>query len=204
MCGLHGPCRTEAESCCFPAVQSLKLFLSQEITWRGSRSPRDSAREDKFRAVSRVESKPVNMTTSATPAVPKRRLSQFYIEVPPSPVALSEYKPLSSYIINRSQRAHANLKENRLALPHKSDTPPLHMSLKRKSSLNAEVPPVKKIKQQQRKPTYAKDEENLSGTDTDGQPNGYIYCHQCLKKRDIMGTHLVKRSVYIEDRCPSS
>lgn len=78
------------------------------------------------------------------------------------------------------------------------------MSLKRKSSLNAEVPPVKKIKQQQRKPTYAKDEENLSGTDTDGQPNGYIYCHQCLKKRDIMGTHLVKRSVYIEDRCPSS
>jgi len=172
-------------------LYKLETFLSQEITWRGSRSPRDSAREDKFRAESRVESKPINMTTNATPAVSKRRPSHFYIEVPPSPVALSEYKPMSSYTINRSQRAYANLKENMLALPRKDDTPP-HTSLKRKSSLNAEGPPVKKIKQQQRKPTHSKDEDNLSGTDTDGRPNGYIYCHQCLKKRDVIGTHLVK------------
>ena len=49
--------------------------------------------------------------TKVTPAVSSRRLSRFYIEVPLSPVALSEYKPLSSCRIDRSQleRAYANL-----------------------------------------------------------------------------------------------
>ena len=45
--------------------------------------------------------------TNATPSV--RRLSHFYIEVPSPPVALSEYKPLSSCSISLSQRAYANL-----------------------------------------------------------------------------------------------
>jgi hypothetical protein len=45
--------------------------------------------------------------TNAMPAV--RHLSQFYIEVPSPPVALSEYKPLSSCSVNHSQRAYANL-----------------------------------------------------------------------------------------------
>ena len=47
--------------------------------------------------------------TNATSAVSRRRLSQFYIEVPSAPIALSEYKPLSSCIVNPSQRAYANL-----------------------------------------------------------------------------------------------
>ena len=46
--------------------------------------------------------------TNTTPTI--RRLSQFYIEVPSPPVPLSEYKPLSSCIINGSQQcAYANL-----------------------------------------------------------------------------------------------
>ena len=113
------------------------------------------------------------MATNATPAVARRRLTQFYIEVPSSPVALSEYKLLSS----------ANLKENMPAFP-------LH-ALKRKSSLNADVPPVKKFKRQQCNPTHAEDDGNIGGAGTDGHPNEYIYCHQCSKKRDIMGTNMV-------------
>lgn len=124
------------------------------------------------------------MATNATPAVSRRRLSQFYIEIPSSPVALSEYKPLASCSINRSQRAYADLKENMSALP-------LHASLKRKPSLNADVPPVKKFKRQQCNPMHAEDEGNLGGADADGHPTEYIYCHQCLKKRDIMGTNTV-------------
>src|SRR5580700_4554698 len=46
---------------------------------------------------------------AALPAANVRRLSQFYIEVPSAPVALSEYKPLSSCSINRSQLAYANM-----------------------------------------------------------------------------------------------
>ena len=118
---------------------------------------------------------------ATTPAVSRRRLSQFYIDVPPSPVALSEYKPLASYAANHNQRVFANLKENMPALP-------LHASLKRKSSLKGDVPPVKKFKQQ-RHSTHAEAEDNL----TNGHPNEYIYCHQCLKKRDIMGANIASR-----------
>jgi hypothetical protein len=48
---------------------------------------------------------------NVTPALSRGRLSQFYIEVPLSPVALSEYKPLSSCRISRSQleRAYASM-----------------------------------------------------------------------------------------------
>ena len=44
---------------------------------------------------------------ASLPATNVRR-SQFYIEVPSAPVALSEYKPLSSCTINCSQRAYVN------------------------------------------------------------------------------------------------
>jgi hypothetical protein len=45
---------------------------------------------------------------ASLPTANVRRLSQFYIEVPSAPVALSEYKPLSSCSINRSHRASSS------------------------------------------------------------------------------------------------
>jgi hypothetical protein len=45
---------------------------------------------------------------ASLPTTNVRRLSQFYIEVPSAPVALSEYKPLSSCSINRSHRASSS------------------------------------------------------------------------------------------------
>ena len=97
-------------------------------------SPRERRRLPKHYRDALPEPPAALPAAKATQAVPGRRLSQFYIEVPSPPVALSEYKPLSSCRIDRSQleRAYTNLSASSQAPGASRPQPPTHLSQTRK------------------------------------------------------------------------
>lgn len=105
-------------------------------------------------------------------------LSHVFVELPPSRTSLKHLPHVSS----------AGHKENALsrssASQMNSSTPPAPADNKRKLDVDASVadePAPKKHKQ-------PKDSMTQSVANaTDEYPNGFVYCHQCNKKRDATG-----------------
>ena len=96
-------------------------------------SPREHRRLPKHYRDALPEPPAALPAIKATAAPSSSRLSQFYIEVPLPLVALSEYKPLSSCRIDRSQleRAYANLSASS-QVPKPQPQLPAHLSQIRK------------------------------------------------------------------------
>ena len=120
-----------------------------------------------------------------------QRINNAYVQVPASPLSLASYHPLRTPIHTASS---TKLKENtplRLQFTTNpstsrkrklSDCVSVHgpISVLKKAKLNAadETPSkVKAPRSQQIVPT---------ANACPDFPNGYVYCHQCSKKRDIL------------------
>ena len=128
-------------------------------------------------------------TSRAHPSV--QRINNAYVQVPASPLSLASYHPLRTPVHTASS---TKLKENtplrRLqftanpSTSHKrklSDCIPIHdgpISVLKKAKLNETPSKVKAPRSQQIVPT---------ANACPDFPNGYVYCHQCCKKRDILG-----------------
>jgi hypothetical protein len=132
-----------------------------------------------------------------------QRVNRAYVEVPPSPLTIHRRVTVSglhNVQSNNEQKENTPLKPFSLPMSH-SDAP--STSLKRKlldrepSSLILEsiiLPPKKarlssfssgaplNIKQV----TMNEPAKNIS----EEFPNGFVYCHQCNKRRDLNGEHL--------------
>src|ERR1700675_2905582 len=126
-----------------------------------------------------------------------RRFSQVYVEIPPSPLSRSRngtlaHVPPSSTILKENAPlwtsddiTHPNVSSISPSISHKrklSDRDP--------SISMVEVVITKKPKQF---PNAKSKESNnasvnaASATRSEDFPNGFFYCHQCAKKRDVEG-----------------
>jgi hypothetical protein len=132
---------------------------------------------------------------------PRRRL-QVYVEIPPSPLTahMHRNKPTTDEKFANSSTVHvhgASLKEN-APLAGGSSTSTLH-SNKRKLSdrdLAASMPAI-----ELKKPKLATKILDPNAKKTDkfpaDFPNGFFYCHQCAKKRDVSSEWLAGLPNYI-------
>ena len=122
----------------------------------------------------------------ATPL--KRRLTQVYVEIPPSPHDLSKYHSMASIRLSHVERGSS--KENANRAPRCGDSPAARVSLKRRASLDAthsSNAPMKRAKQATNNLPNA-EENSPSGAVHNNTSNAFAYCHQCSQKRDITGT----------------
>ena len=122
---------------------------------------------------------------STSNAHPLKRLNNAYVQVPASPLSLASYRPLKHAALS------AKLKENTPLRPLQFATNP-SMSHKRKLSdcdsiHNDSVSVVKKAKLvlTDGSPSKVKAIVPTANACPDF-PNGYVYCHQCSRKRDIL------------------
>ena len=125
------------------------------------------------------------MTSARTVA---QRLNNAFVFVPPSPFSLDQYRPLKGTQLHASTK----LKEN-IPLPpfyvSILQSFPSSSSLKRKMD-DRDQPPhttasaTKKAKHPVTISPKAKQTQHASGEE---YPNGFIYCHQCNRKRDLHG-----------------
>ncbi|KAH7888731.1 hypothetical protein F5I97DRAFT_1803661 [Phlebopus sp. FC_14] len=116
-----------------------------------------------------------------------RRLSQVYVEIPPSPLhrsrAASKHSP-------HVPTTTASRKENALLYPSPSQmsTVPALSSSSHKRSLDrsaevADQPVTKKSKSNKSAASGIPQDKKLAGP-SEEFPSGFAYCHQCNKKRD--------------------
>lgn len=125
------------------------------------------------------------MTSARTVA---QRLNNAFVFVPPSPFSLDQYRPLKGTQLHASTK----LKEN-IPLPpfyvSILQSFPSSSSLKRKMD-DRDQPPhttasaTKKAKHPVTISPKAKQTQHASEEE---YPNGFIYCHQCNRKRDLQG-----------------
>ena len=105
-------------------------------------------------------------------------LSQVFVELPSS-------RTLLKHLPHVSSTGHKENALSRSSAPQmSSSTPPVPAQTKRKLDADASVadaPATKKYKQPQ--DSMPQSVPNA----TDEYPNGFVYCHQCNKKRDVTG-----------------
>lgn len=121
--------------------------------------------------------------TKAKP--PMRRISGVYVEIPSFPPHTS--RNVYQHLLHVSSTSDSR-KENALFHSHNP-----HMSISTNSPKHkldgdhhcvASEPPTKKLKQVQMH--TSKSSEKTDALKPDGEfPNGFIYCHQCNRKRDV-------------------
>lgn len=143
------------------------------------------------------------MSSTPKPYPSVQRLNKAYVQVPQSPVSLSSYRALggSAHLVPSSR-----LKENtplppfKLAMPqHPSSSSAstkrkisdrdssslvfdgVYISSTKKSRLSASTGNMTPLKAKAPKP------EVPAANACPGFPNGFSYCHQCNKKRDVAG-----------------
>ena len=123
-------------------------------------------------------------TSRAHPSI--QRINNAYVQVPASPLSLASYHPLRT--------PSTKLKEN---TPFRPFTTNSSTSRKRKLSdcisiHDGSIPVLKKSKLNaaDETPSKVKVSRGLQIVPTANAcpdfPNGYVYCHQCSKKRDIL------------------
>lgn len=142
----------------------------------------------------------MSATPNSHPAVP--RVNKAYVLVPPSPLSLSSYRPLHTPVhVAGSSKLKENtpLRSSQLAMSQQATS---SSPLKRKlfdcdpSSLVFDgVNPGSK------RPKLSTGAASLKGTKVQPLmpaanacpefPNGFTYCHQCNKKRDLAGIYYV-------------
>lgn len=110
-------------------------------------------------------------------------LSQMFVELPSSRTLLKHLPHVSS----------AGHKENALSRSStsqmNSSTDPAPVNNKRK--LDVEPPALDE-------PSTKKHKQPIPPNATDEYPNGFVYCHQCNKKRDATGLfHFLPQSMYL-------
>ena len=118
----------------------------------------------------------------------RKSLSQVFVELPPSRT-----------LLKHSHVSSAGHKENALSRPSasqmSSSTPPAPAHSKRKLDVDtpvADEPATKKHKQ----PKDSIPTQSVANTN-DEYPNGFVYCHQCNKKRDTTSTsHFFPQPIY--------
>jgi len=128
------------------------------------------------------------LTSKAHPSI--QRLNHAYVQVPASPLSLASYHPLKAPIHTASSM---KLKENTPLRPLQFSTNP-SMSHKRKLSdrgsiHDGPISDVKKVKlfAADGTPSKAKAHPIVPTPNACPDfPNGYVYCHQCSTKRDIL------------------
>ncbi|KAF8813926.1 hypothetical protein BYT27DRAFT_7084104 [Phlegmacium glaucopus] len=129
-------------------------------------------------------------TSKAHPSI--QRLNNAYVQVPVSPLSLTTYRSLKAPILSASSM---KLKENTPLRPLQFTTIP-SMSHKRKRSdcdsiHDGPLSVVKKAKLvvPDGTPSKARSQPIVPTANACPDfPNGYVYCHQCSKKRDILTT----------------
>jgi len=125
-----------------------------------------------------------------------KRANSAYIQVPSTALDLDVYRPLNT---PTQVAAGGNLKENTPLWSHSSSmgtTAPSATFNKRKHSeqdgSSSEVPSVKKVKTAA--PGSQIGVNPLTGkplVTSEDFPDGFAYCHQCNKKRDLRGMHFL-------------
>lgn len=125
------------------------------------------------------------MTLARTAA---QRINNAFVSVPPSPLSLDQYRPL------RGTQLHASteLKENNPLPPFYVSILqcfPSSLSLKRKMDDRDQPPhPIASAAKKAKHPvTISLTAKQTQRAQEEEYPNGFIYCHQCNKKRDLQG-----------------
>lgn len=137
-------------------------------------------------------------TPNSHPAI--QRLNKAYVQVPPSPVSLSNYRAFATptHVASSKQKENTPLRPFHIPMAEHASSSSSSSSLKRKmadrepSKLEGVIiPSAKKSKlatnisnMTPSKSVSAK--PILSATNACPEfPNGWAYCHQCNKKRDV-------------------
>lgn len=129
-------------------------------------------------------------TSRAHPSI--QRINQAYVQVPASPLSLASYHPLRTPVHTASS---TKLKEN---TPFRLFTSNASTSRKRKLSdcISVHDGPISVLKKAKfnaadETPSKVKAPRSQQIVPTANAcpdfPNGYVYCHQCSRKRDILG-----------------
>jgi hypothetical protein len=134
-----------------------------------------------------------------------QRINNAFVQVPLSPLSLASYRPLKTPIHTASSTKHKENPPFRLqqfttnpSTSRKrklSDCIPIHdglVSVLKKAKLNAadETPSKVKAPQSQRIVPTANACPDF--------PNGYVHCHQCSRKRDILSKFASYTSITFE------
>ncbi|PFH46178.1 hypothetical protein AMATHDRAFT_43745 [Amanita thiersii Skay4041] len=102
-----------------------------------------------------------------------------YVEIPPSPFDLSKYRSISNPTAHPAAHPTPRSKENRVT----HNVPTNTMTIKRKACSRVLVDPPLPTKKTKLLDGNA---SRVEGPSADNFPNGFIYCHQCSRKRDAM------------------
>jgi ribosomal protein L34E len=128
-------------------------------------------------------------TSRAHPSI--QRINNAYVQVPASPLSLASYHPLGTPVRSASS---TKLKEN---TPFRLFTTNLNPSTSRKRKLSDCIHdgPISVVKRSKlnaadETPSKVKAPRSQQIVPTANAcpdfPNGYVYCHQCSRKRDIL------------------
>ena len=129
-------------------------------------------------------------TSRANPSI--HRINNAYVQVPASPLSLASYHPLRTPIHTASS---AKLKENTPLRLQFTTNPSTSRKRKLSDCISIHDGPISVLKKSKliaadETPSKVKAPRSQQIVPTANAcpdfPNGYVYCHQCSKKRDIL------------------
>ena len=132
-----------------------------------------------------------------------QRINSVYVQVPVSPLSLDSYRPLKTPIHTASR---TKLKENTPFRLQSTTSPSTSRKRRLSDCISIYDGPISVLKKAKlnaaETPSKIKAPQNHRIVPTANAcpdfPNGYVYCHQCSKKRDILSKFASYTSITFE------